>query len=305
MNRTYVFAATIGLLAVAVTGFIIAQDKPTAQRAAEEQAIREASKAFAQAFQKGDAQAVGAFWTEEGEYIDDEGKQVHGRAALGKAYADFFAKRAEVTADIKIDQIRFLSPDTAVEEGTFTVKAKNRPANASRYSTLWVRQGGRWQIALLKEWSDETTGRANLEDVAWLIGTWESDGPELKARTTYDWAENKVFIRVRYTITPKKDAQKAIIGTQMIGIDPGTGTIRAWTFDADGSIGDAFWEWDGDRWVITSAGTLADGSETTAQNFLTRTGDDTFTWKSVKRTLNGETLPDIGPVTVKRVAAAK
>ena len=92
-----------------------------------------------------------------------------------------------------------------------------------------------------------------------------------------------------------------MMGRQVIGVDPATGLLRSWTFDADGGIGEATWTWDEGRWAIDSAGTLADGSGTTALNFLTKTGPDSFTWKSVKRIVDGQSLPDLGPVTVKRV----
>ncbi len=296
--------ATCGLLAALAGGAWLwaagrAEQPAASDRPADRAAIRAASQAFAQAFEKGDAAAVAALFAENGEYHDDN-TVVRGRAALAKAYGDFFAKRAELKAESKTDGVRFLSQDTAVEEGTFTVRAKDQPAKSSRYSALWVRQDGKWLMAMLKEWSDEATARASLNDVAWLIGTWEASGGDITARTTYEWAPSKSFIIVRYTLTPK-GAEKPMIGTQVIGVDPASGAIRSWTFDADGGIGEATWAWDDGRWAIDSAGTLADGSGTTALNFLTKTGPDSFTWKSVKRTVNGQDLPDVGPVTVKRV----
>ena len=153
---------------------------------------------------------------------------------------------------------------------------------------------------MFKEWGDDATDRATMSDIAWLIGTWESTTGDVTARTAYEWAPNKQFMIVRYTVTPKGD--KPMVGTQVIGVDPANGAIRSWTFDADGGIGEATWAWDDGRWAITSEATLADGSDSTALNFLTKTGPDTFTWKSVKRTEEGDSLPDIGPVIVKRVA---
>jgi uncharacterized protein (TIGR02246 family) len=310
MTRKWSIVTAAGLLVAATTGFLIAQDKlagdPQAgdPRPADEQAIRTAAQAFAKAFEKGDSAAVAALFTDTGEYHDDGSTVVRGRAALAKAYADFFAKRADLKVESKTDAVRFLAKDTAVEEGTFTVRAKDQPAVTSRYSALYVRQDGKWLMAMLKEWGDDTTERANLQDVAWLIGTWESSGGDVTARTTYEWAPSKAFIIVRYTITPK-GGDKPMIGTQVIGVDPATGALRSWTFDADGGIGEATWSWDDGRWSIDSAGTLADGSGSTCLNFLTKTGADAFIWKSVKRTVNGSDLPDLGPVTVKRVAGAQ
>jgi uncharacterized protein (TIGR02246 family) len=273
----------------------------TCHRSADEKAIREAAQGLARAFEKGDAKAMAAFWTEEGEYVDESGVPIRGRAALEKAYTEFFANRKELKVEAKTDAIQFVSKDTAIEEGTFTVHAKGSPPNASRYSALHVRQDGNWLVAMLKEWGDEEANQAKLDDLAWLIGTWKSDGGDSQSQADYEWAENKKFIRCKYTITSKKDKTAPGSGTQVIAIDPAVGLIRAWTFDSDGGIGEAFWTFEVDRWVIESIGTLADGSETTATNFLQRKGNDAFTWRSVQRTLDDEKLPDIGPIQVSRV----
>jgi len=158
MRSKWKWVAGTGFLAAVTVSVVIAQEKlaqpagDAQQRKTDEAAIRETSQAFARAFEQGDAKTIGAFFTEQGEYVDEGGKPIKGRAALAKAYADFFAKRPELKAEAKTDSVRFLSKDTAVETGTFTVRAKDSPPDSSRYSTLYVRQDGRWLIALLKEW---------------------------------------------------------------------------------------------------------------------------------------------------------
>lgn len=277
---------------------------PNSARAKDDAAIRAAAQSFATAFQAGDAKALTALFTDEGEYQDEGSEPIHGREALAKQYSEFFAKRKELKAESKTDAIRFLGPDTAIEEGTFTVTVKDAPPNASRYSALYVRSGDKWLIALLKEWQDETTNRASLEDLAWLIGTWESTSPDATAKTTYTWTANKTFIRAEFSITPKKEGEKPSAGVQIIGVDPAVGRIRSWLFGSDGGIGEATWAWDGERWMIDSAGTLADGSSTGAINFLARAGSDTFTWRSVSRVHAGVSLPDLPAITVKRTTPA-
>jgi uncharacterized protein (TIGR02246 family) len=272
------------------------------QRKQDEAAIRQASQAFARAFEKGDAKAVADFFTENGEYVDEDQEPIRGRTTIEKAYKKFFGDREDVKVEGATDNIRFLGRDTATEEGTFTVRAKKGAGTSARYSTLFVRENGRWLIAMLKEWEDDSTRRPSLKDLEWIIGTWQSDTDEQQVRTTYDWTENKSFIRCRFTIMGKKDKALASSGTQMIGIDPTTNRVRAWIFDGDGGFGESLWSWDGDRWVIDSEGTLSDGSRTTAVNFLARSGDNAFTWRSVERTLDGESLPDVGSVKVTRVA---
>jgi len=294
------------LMAVGLTAWLIAQERPVEAggdpaRKADDADIRKMSEGLARAFEKGDAKAVGAFFTEEGEYVDEDSPPISGRAALEKAYGQFFAKREAVKVVSKIDKIRFVGRDTAIEDGIFSVHVKDRPTQTSKYSTLYVRQDGRWLVGLLKEWGDAETSRPHLHDLAWLIGTWEGDGPEQSARTTFEWAEGKKFMLCKFTLTQNKDKSTVSTGTQVIGVDPAYDFIRSWTFTSDGGIGEASWTYDGDRWVIDSRATLADGTMTTAINHMNRAGDDLFTWRSVQRTIDGERQPDIAAVKVRRI----
>ena len=305
MRKHWNIVATVGLLVVVAAGIILAQDKPPKTEPArpdEEKLIREASEGLARAFEKGDAKAIADFFTEEGEYHDEGHDVIRGREALAKAYADFFAKRKEVKVQNKVDSLRFLGKDSALEEGTFTVAAKDMPANPSRYSTLYLRQDGRWLIGLMKEWGDEKASKANIEDLAWLIGTWRSENGESISKSKYEWADSKKFIRCEYSMQIKlKDKTVHSTGTQVIGVDPAVGLIHTWTFDSEGGVGEASWTWDGNRWVINSSGTLSDGTELNATNLMTRSGNDAFTWRSVNRSSNGEPLPDLPAVKVVRV----
>ena len=308
MSRTLVFSVALGLASVA--GLARArEEKPAAvpDRPVDEAAVREASQAFARAFEAGDPKAVAASWTEEGEYADEGLEPVRGRAAVERAYAAFFAKRPGLKVESNTQSVRFLGADTALEEGTFTVRTKDSPSASSRFSSLYVRQGGRWLIALLKEWPDAGASRPSLDDLAWLVGTWESDGPDLKARVTYEWSETKAFLRSKFSFTPKAGGATPppTSGHQILAVDRAEGALRAWTFEPDGGFGEATWTHEGDRWEIESAGTLADGTRTTALNFLTPSGKDAFTWRSVRRTLDGKDAPDVGPVKAVRVAEGK
>ncbi len=290
--------------AILACGVMPAQGQ-TNPRASDEAAIREAARQFARAFESGDAAAVAGAFTEEAEYHDEENEPLRGRAAIQKAYANLFANRQKIKVTGTSDSVTFLGKDTALEEGTFEVQNEGRPGTASRYSALFVRQDGKWQMALLKEWSDDSKPVISLNDLAWLIGSWESDGPESKARTTYEWSKNKAFIRSHFSIEDKKMGQAISSGTQVLGVDPTEGVLRAWTFGDEGGFGEAIWTWEEDQWVIESTGTLPEGQTTSAVNFLKPGGADEFSWRSVERTIDDEPQPDIGPVRVKRVAATR
>jgi uncharacterized protein (TIGR02246 family) len=304
LNVWYTLAGTL-VVALAV-GFGTAPNKaaPAAAaddtkppaRQADEDAIRQRSAEFMRALEKGDARAVAAFWTEEGEYVADDGTTLRGRAAIEKAYTRFLADNTKLKATGEIDSIRFISRDSAVEEGHARVhSAKADHPALNRYSTLYAREDGRWQIALLRVWPDEGV---SLRDLDWLIGTWASKTPLAEVRTTYEWNADKTFIKVRFSV---KTPLQTVAGTQVIGKDPRTGQLRSWLFEDDGGFGDAEWARDGKRWVLTATGVEEDGTEITATNIMTPLDKDSFTWQSVNREADGEDLPDLPPIKVTRV----
>jgi uncharacterized protein (TIGR02246 family) len=239
---------------------------------------------------------VAGFWTDEGEYVGDNGIVLRGRKAIEEAYAKFFAKAGKVRAEGQIDSIRFVAHDSAVVEGFVTAyKGKDAQPTSSRFSLLVAREDGRWRLAIVREWADEG---ASVQDVALLIGSWEAKTPLAEVRTTYSWAEGKKFIRVAFEI---KERGRTITGQEVIGQDPRTNQLRSWLFESDGGFGNATWSREGKRWIQEATGVQADGGELTARNILTPVSKDAFTWQSVNRRLDGEELPDIAPVKVTRI----
>jgi uncharacterized protein (TIGR02246 family) len=274
----------------------VAADPKEAKRPDDEAAIRKATADFIKVVEKGDAKAVAGFWTEEGEYIDNDGTTLRGRADIEAAYAKAFAKNKKLKVEITVESIRFPSKDTAIEEGyAKSYKGDSEQPTASRYSVLHVREGGRWLMALLREWPDEGV---SLRDLDWLIGTWEAKTDEAEVRTTYEWDAKKNSIRCQISI---KSPGRNVSGTQVLLKDPRSGQLRSWIFEDDGGFGDGAWTRDGKRWVIEASGVQADGGELTARNVLTPVDKDTFTWQSTERTLDGEQMPNIPPVKVTRV----
>jgi uncharacterized protein (TIGR02246 family) len=308
MRKTACIVLACGALGAVTVGFLTGQDRPARdtgtkaaaeagepKRKADEDAIRKLSADFTRALVTGDARAVAGLWTAEGEYIAADGTTVRGRPALEAAYVKLFAKTPDVKAEATIDSIRFVGRDSAIEEGVAKVrKGKGAEPISRRYSVLYVREDGRWQMALLREWPDEGT---TLHDLDWLIGTWVGKTEDGEVRTTYEWDENKTFLRVRITI---KDEDRTVTATQTIGKDPRTGGLHSWLFGSDGGFGEAAWSLDGKRWLLEATGVTADGGEMTATNILTPIDKDSFSWQSIDRTLDGEALPNIHPIKVAR-----
>ncbi len=313
------FWTTLGLTVLAVsTGFLLVgepsvpvnaqagkfkkktEPKPAIKddSADDRAAIQKSVRSFVAAFEKGDAKALAAHWTENGEYIADDGTTLRGREAIDKEYAGNFAgRKTKVKIDIQVDSVRFPSKDTAIEEGYFKVQSGKEQATTSKYSVLHVREGGKWLMAIVREFPSEG---ASIRDLDWLIGTWSAKCDDTEVYTTYEWWGEKNYIRVNFSIKTK---EKNISGFQMIGRDAASGQIRSWAFDPDGSFGEASWTRDGKKWMQDSAAVLPDGATLSATNIFTQIDNDALTFQSVERSLDGVQLPDIGPIRVGRVKA--
>lgn len=270
-------------------------------RSEDRTAVREAITSFAKSFEARDAAALAAYFTADGEFQTVQGLVLRGREALERAFAGFFGQTPEVTAQVRPEALRFLSKDSAIDEGIMTIGRGLAPPATARYTALLLREDGKWRLAMLSE--SPVLESVEIADLGWLVGRWRSTaggGAEIQA--TYAWDAGKKFIRVQYAL---KEADLALSGAQVIGLDPATGTIHSWTFEADGGIGEADWFRDGDHWVLDAAGTLADGRGLTETNVLRRIDDDTFTWQSVNRVLGDEVLPDLPPVKVTRIKSGQ
>jgi len=137
-----------------------------------------------------------------------------------------------------------------------------------------------------------------LKELAWLIGTWVDEDEEVSVETVCDWAKNGSFIRRRFTV--RVDGDMDMEGTQVIGWDPATKAIRSWVFDTDGGFGEGRWRRDGDRWIIKATAVLPNGRRASAINILTPIDQNTFTWESTDRELDGELLPNIDKLRITR-----
>jgi uncharacterized protein (TIGR02246 family) len=266
-------------------------------------AVRKTADEFVKAFNKGDAKAVAALWTKDGEYVGPDGETIRGREAIEKDYVDFFKNNPKASTEVQVDSLRQLGKHTILEEGTLKLHLPgDKEPGVSRYSVLHVRDDDGWKMATVREWVPDPSELVTLKDVEWLIGDWAALSKEVEVRVSYSWDEDKVFLRGRYTV--KRDGKVASSGTQVIGKDP-NGGLRAWQFDSSGSYGESSWSRDEGRWVVEASATLPDGSEATATNILIPLGKDAFTWQSVNRSVAGNPVPDLPPVKVTRAKAEK
>jgi uncharacterized protein (TIGR02246 family) len=273
----------------------------TDARAGDRAAVRAAMQSFVRAFNSADPKAVATHWTNEGEYIGEEGAATQGRDALQRGFAAFFKRSPRARAEIQPESLRFLSRDTAVDEGIVSIRIDGSGATTkARYSALLAREDGSWRLARLQE---TTVAGPSIDELAWLVGEWKSkDQDSAEVATTISWNGSKKFLHVRFII---KSADRTFDGLQLIGLDPATGGIRSWTFEAEGGVSEADWERDGDHWIFRTVGTLAAGGTLTATNILRRINENTYTLQSIDRAIDDEPLADMPPVKVTRIKPEK
>jgi uncharacterized protein (TIGR02246 family) len=297
---------TVPALIVLGSGFTTAQDKTARdpKRESDRRAIEKLTRDMVQAFEKRDAAAIAAHWTQDGEFIRDDGEPIRGRDEIRKGYAKFFETLSgKPKLEIRADAVRFPSADMAVTEVTLRLKQDGEVVASGRQAIVAVREGGQWKVAMIREWDRDIGLDVGLKELEWLIGTWRAVTRDREVTITYKWDENKTFIRGKFTV--KEGARVIESGTERIGKDNAEGVIRSWVFQSDGGFGGGVWTREGKKWSIHIHGVRADGSRLTATIIYVRVDPNTITWQAVNQDLDGVPVADTPPIKVTKQRSAK
>ncbi len=260
---------------------------------------------FIAAFEKGDAKAVAAFWTETADYVDETGREFKGRAAIEKMYEKFFAENKGMKLNIIVTSARMIGTDTALEDGITEVTPAEGLPSSARFSAVLVRKNNEWFFESVRDSIPHPPSNAEqFEDLEWLLGEWagESEKGE-SAKATYEWAENRNFIVSSFATTV--DGVPVVGGTQWIAWDAVDKQIRSYSFYSGGGIGEAVWTKDGNTWTATVNAKTSAGKKISTTNILTKTDNDHMTWQVTRLTIDGQATPDAKPMKLKRVKAVQ
>jgi uncharacterized protein (TIGR02246 family) len=267
--------------------------------AAAEQAIRASAEQFVAAFNRGDAKALAALWTADGDFVDEAGELTTGRAAIEEKYAAYFAAEPDAKIVISVDAVRLVGADAAVEDGSAVVTAAPQAAPVTgRYTVVHAKRDGKWQMASVREFPAEAAAAGDpLEDLAWMVGAWRAEHLGVEFEIDCRWLPNKTFVEATYSRI--EGDEKTPTATQIIGVNPGTGRLMSWMFNGDGGVATGDWTPSEAGWSIAYEGVTNDGVPSTAVNLLFRV-NDALVWQSTNRELAGEPLPDTEEVVLKR-----
>jgi uncharacterized protein (TIGR02246 family) len=295
----FLVAAIVHSLQAQVPGAPSAGSKLSAT---DETAIRASAEAYTKAYDAADAKALSALWTADAEYVDELGHEFHGRDAIVRELSSTWSEHPGTKLEVSISSLRQLAPDVVLETGTSRARPSGgNPTAGVKYTAVHVKRDGKWLVSNVTESRHmPATNEPFLKDLAWLEGEWKAEAGGKTTTFQCDWLPNKSFLRRSFTVKDKDETVSS--GIQIIGWDPQLVTIVSWTFNSDGGISRELWSQVGQRWTIEASSTLRDGSTSMSTNILTKLDDNTFSWQSVERSLNGDPLPNTAIVRVNRVA---
>jgi uncharacterized protein (TIGR02246 family) len=261
----------------------------------DEAAIKKAVADYSAAFAKGDPAAVLAFWTPDAEFIDDDGKVYRGHDALKPLFTKSLPSFKGYKIASKVTSVQFIKPDVALVDGEQTFTPPQGESDFSRFTSVWVKDEGKWRIRsardLTAEPAGETVAGRRLREMDWMVGDWISEGGDATVSLKVSWALNKAYLVWQYEVKRKQGASSQV--AQWMGWDPLTEQTKSWVFDDQGGYGEALWTRSGNTWTAEATGVLPDGATGSAVNVLKYHDDKTFVWQSLRRQADGQPLPDV------------
>ncbi len=259
--------------------------------------------AYQEAFNRHDAKGMADLWAEQGRYGNPISEQfVEGKENLLHELEKWFTVKNADKLEYKSFVTQTLNSKEVIESGRFKIQFKDgKPPLESAIRILLVDENGKWRIKEIRA-IDTPPSKNHLEelkDLTWLIGNWKDADEDSVIESSAKWDLHQNFILQHFTI--KVFDQTVTEVKQIIAWDPVNKRIRSWAFDSDGGFGEGRWSKKGNSWHVDSSFTLADGERGSAIHIYTPIDKDTYTWASEGRDINGVILPNIAPVTVKRV----
>jgi len=265
--------ATTSTAAPADSPFAPRRLEPDADgRAADVAGIGGMIRSYLQAFNRHDATALAAHWSPVGQNLDlDSGETTSGREAVREVFASLFEEDTDATIGIDLTSIRPLRDDVAVVDGISRITFTDGTRSSSRFSAVVVRQAGRWMLDTVREASVPLPAAAAnpLDELAWLLGSWEDVSDGVTASTHCFWAAKGSFLVRSHVVTdgPAVAAPRPLPGddripgllppgggsreiTEIVGWDPDRRQIRSWLFTSDGRFAEGSWSREGDTWTV-------------------------------------------------------
>ena len=197
-----------------------------------------------------------------------------------------FAAEPGTTIGIKVDELRFLGPDTALEQGrtTITPAGADRAPEITRFTVVYVKKNGQWlQSVVRDEYAHDVSPHDRLKELEWMVGEWINESQAAIVNTTCKWTRDGNFLVREFTM--KTQGQPVLSGTQRIGWDPGSTSSRPGSSTPRAATAKATSPAMATGGFSRSRGCDRMANRSSATNIVTRLGKDRASWQSVDRTL--------------------
>ena len=157
----------------------------TAANAQDEMAVRQLFQAQMAAWDAGDAEAYGALFTEDADYLAFDGVNQKGRAAIvagHKPLFEKFLKGSRLTGDIV--SLCFLAPDVAIAHTMGSIidagRSTPKPERLSSQTMIAVKQNGIWRFKAFHNTRIRPIGGGLRGVIAWALAdlAWKLVGPK-------------------------------------------------------------------------------------------------------------------------------
>ncbi len=291
------------LILAVLSGFLMTHGAESQETAgtADQEAIRDNIVGYVQAINAGDAAAAASHWSKDGVWIDPNGDEIVGPQEIEKQLAAAFRAGTMPQIELQDVNVRFIAPTVATEEGFVVLMRPGQPPERTTYISIHTRTDDGWKLTSVRQtvMPAPASNYPHLEELEWMIGNWIDREGDMSVETNCEWTTNNNFMLRTFRAVNGDVVEME--GTQIVGWDAAKQQIRSWVFDSDGGFGQGSWTRDGATWTINSEFQDAGGLKGTSVNKFTWVDENTFSWESVDRMLDGEKMPDVGPFTITRV----
>jgi uncharacterized protein (TIGR02246 family) len=275
-------------------------------QAAEDAATKELQatvEKYVAAYNEGSLDKLMAFWAENANFVDINGRFHEGRDLVAALFRRGLANNPGRKLTMTSASRKLLSADVALDDGILELAAPDGEKDRGRYSVVWTKVNGQWlirsarDIPLPEEEPAAALDRPPLEELGWLIGKWEAKSDKHQISLDCSWQLGKSFLVQRYLVKSADEDDFEIV--TWIAYDPAANSFHSWYFDSRGGFGGGPWTRRDNVWRTAVAAVLPDGQTGSSVMTWEQIDDNTVRWRAIDREVKGASVPDAEKVYVR------
>jgi ketosteroid isomerase-like protein len=234
-------------------------------------------------------------WDPQADFVDIHGDFHENRDLIAALFRRGFADHPNRKMRLNSHARKQLSPTVAMDDGVLELTEPDGEQHRGRYTVVWTKVGDKWlirsarDIPIEKQLEPAETQTAPLEELAWLVGKWESKSDKYQIQLDCDWQLDKNYLVQNFHI---KSDEGGFLVVTFITFDPVSARFRSWYFDSRGGFGGGAWTRLAEKFKVGVVAVLPDGGVGSSAMIWSRDGADTLIWESTEREVDGEPLPD-------------